>query len=62
MFTPPIFSRAEDAPQVQAIVRVDPAEYYLWSRPTFKAPPLEVQPPLADVADFVAGLAKRSLA
>jgi hypothetical protein len=59
MFTPPIFNRPEDAPQVQAVARVDPAEYFLWNRPVFKAPPLDVRPPMADVADFVAGFARR---
>ena len=59
MFTPAIYNRpAEEAPQVQAFARVDPAEYFLWNRPIFKAPPLEVQPPMADVADFIAGFSK----
>jgi hypothetical protein len=59
MFTPTQFTRSEDAPQVQAVVRVDPAEYFLWNRPLFKAPPLEVKPPTEDVAEFIAGFFKR---
>jgi len=60
MVTPTFFTRPEDTPQGQAIVRVDPAEYFLWNRPIFRAPPLEVEPPIADVADFVAGFSKRT--
>ena len=25
-----------------------------WSRPVFKAPPLKVEPPIADIRDFIA--------
>ena len=60
MFTPPLFNRPETAPQVQAVARVDSDEYFQWYRPVFKAPPLEVEPPMADVADFTAGIARRN--
>ncbi len=52
------FSRPDDAPPVPAIVRNVMAQSLTWNRPVFKAPPLEVEPPIADVASFIAELAK----
>jgi hypothetical protein len=58
MFTPTIFIRPEDAPPEQAIVRNVPGQFFQWSRPLFKAPPLDVQPPIADVASFTAEITR----
>jgi hypothetical protein len=44
---------------VAAIVRTVPEQHVTWNRPVFKAPPLVVKPPVADVADFTAMNAKR---
>jgi hypothetical protein len=52
------FSRPDDAPPVPAIVRNVMAQSLTWNRPVFKAPPLEVEPPMADVADFISEIAK----
>jgi hypothetical protein len=52
------FSRQDDAPPVPAIVRNVLAQSLTWNRPVFKAPPLEVEPPIADVASLIAGLAR----
>jgi hypothetical protein len=52
------FSRPDDAPPVPAIVRNVMAQSLTWNRPVFKAPPLEVEPPIADVASFISEFAK----
>jgi hypothetical protein len=59
MFTPIPFSRSESSAPVAAIVRTVPEQHVTWNRPVFKAPPLVVKPPVADVADFTAMNAKR---
>ena len=33
-----------------------------WSRPVFKAPPLQVEPPIADIRDFIASHPERMVA
>jgi hypothetical protein len=52
------FSRPNDPPPIPAIVRNVAAQRPASNRPVFKAPPLEVQPPIADVANFTAEMAK----
>lgn len=39
-----------------AIVRNLTREDILWNRPIFKAPPLEIVPPFADISDLVAAI------
>jgi len=41
-----------------AIVRVLEREDMLWDRPVFKAPPLQVVPPVADLAELVRAVRK----
>lgn len=41
-----------------ALVRALWAKAATWNRPIFKAPPLEVEPPMADVASLVEELPK----
>jgi hypothetical protein len=57
LFSTP-FSRPDDPPPIPAIVRNVAAQRLLGDRPVFKAPPLEVRPPIADVASFTAGLSR----
>lgn len=47
---------AEEAPP--AIVRVLTRDDVVWNRPLFRAPPLNVLPPLADVAEFARAVRK----
>lgn len=54
MIIPVPYSRPPAAPEPPALVRVVTREDVTWARPVFKAPPLRVQPPLADVAAFLA--------
>lgn len=59
MFFSPPNSRPDDPPPIPAIVRSMVTQHLTWNdRPVFKAPPLKVEPPIADVADFIAGLSK----
>lgn len=44
-------SQPAEAPS--AIVRVLKREDIHWNRPVFRAPPLNVAPPLADIAEFI---------
>lgn len=41
-----------------AIVRVLAREDVLWNRPVFKAPPLDVIPPFADISQLVQAIRK----
>jgi hypothetical protein len=41
-----------------AIVRVLAREDMLWDRPIFKAPPLQVVPPVADLAELARAVRK----
>ncbi len=50
------FSRPPVAPEPPALVRLVTREDVMWNRPVFKAPPLEVRPPLEDVATLNSGL------
>jgi hypothetical protein len=59
MFFSPPNSRPDDPPSIPAIVRSMAMPHLTWNdRPVFKAPPLQVEPPMADVASFIAGLSK----
>lgn len=49
MYLPPPFDRPEPATEPPALVRVLTREEIHWNRPLFKAPPLNVKPPTADV-------------
>ncbi len=42
----------------QAIVRSVTREELHWNRPVFKAPPLNVVPPFADISELVAAIRK----
>ena len=46
------------SPPIPAIVRSVATQHLTWNRPVFKAPPLQVEPPTADVASFIAELSK----
>lgn len=61
MHLPPPFVRPQTAAEPPALVRVLTREEIHWNRPLFKAPPLEVQPPIADVMSFVADTPKIAL-
>lgn len=58
MLLPPPFIRPQSATEPPALVRVVAREDAMWNRWIFKAPPLRVQPPLADVAALTADLCK----
>jgi hypothetical protein len=49
-------SQPDEAPS--AIVRLVTREDVLWNRPVFRAPPLTVVPPLADIAEFTRAVRK----
>jgi hypothetical protein len=53
MFLPPPQSRADNEPPTAAYVQIVAASDVLSNRRVFRAPPLEVQPPLADVAKWL---------
>ncbi len=44
--------------EAPAIVRVIAREDVVWNRPVFKAPPLNVVPPLADISQLVQAIRK----
>jgi hypothetical protein len=48
----------QSASNTPAIVRVFEREDVLWNRPVFKAPPLTVVPPLADISELAFGVRK----
>jgi len=52
MHLPLPFIRPHAATEPPALVRVVAREDVQWDRPVFKAPPLHVEPPLADLASF----------
>jgi hypothetical protein len=58
MHLPPPFIRPQTEPEPPALVRVLTREEIHWNRPLFKAPPLEIQPPVADVLSFVSDIPK----
>ncbi len=53
------FLRPQLPTEPPALVRVIAREDVLWNRPVFKAPPLNVRPPLQDVAALAADLLRR---
>jgi hypothetical protein len=54
MYLPPPFERPQPASEPPALVRVLTREEIHWNRPVFKAPPLVVKPPTADVMSLAA--------
>lgn len=54
---PTPFNDSQPAEPV-AIVRLVAREDMLWDRPIFKAPPLRVNPPVADLAELVRAVRK----
>jgi hypothetical protein len=56
MYLPPPFVRPDSATEPPALVRVLTREEIHWNRPLFKAPPLEVEPPIADVMSLIADI------
>ena len=55
---PTPFHESQPADAPVAIVRVLAREDMLWDRPVFKAPPLQVVPPVADLAELVRAFRK----
>ena len=60
MHLPPPFVRPSLATEPPALVRVVAREDVQWNRPIFKAPPLVVRPPLADVAALAAEILRKN--
>ncbi|MCX6956043.1 MAG: hypothetical protein NTV51_28230 [Verrucomicrobia bacterium] len=63
MNLPVPFVRPQIATEPPALVRIVSREDVAWNyrdRPVFRAPPIEVRPPLADVAAFTAELRRAS--
>jgi hypothetical protein len=60
MYLPPPIIRPQVTPEPPALVRVMTREDLHWNRPMFKAPPLEVKPPIADVLALVAEFCARA--
>ncbi len=52
MHLPPPFVRPQPATEPPALVRVVSREDVLWNRPIFRAPPLDVRPPVFDLSAF----------
>jgi hypothetical protein len=48
----------QPAAEAPAIVRLLAREDVLWNRPVFKAPPLNVVPPIADISQLVQAIRK----
>jgi hypothetical protein len=62
MHLPPLFSRPQQPTEPSALVRMiarEDVEWSQWNRPLFKAPPLNVQPPVADVALLAADILRK---
>jgi len=55
---PTPFHDSQSAGTPVAIVRVLEREDMMWDRPIFKAPPLQVVPPLADLAELARAVRK----
>ena len=58
-FVLPFFRQPGASPEVPAIVRVIGPRAEQWNRPVFKAPPLDVQPPLGDIRELTAEIQNR---
>jgi len=62
MHLPLPFSRPQLPTEPPALVRKiarEDVEWSQWNRPVFKAPPLNVKPPLVDVASLAADVLRR---
>lgn len=55
------FARPQLPVEPPALVCIVAREDVQWNRPIFKAPPLEVQPPLADVASLTADVIRKEI-
>lgn len=58
MFFSPLDILSEAAPPVPESLGAAWAKAATWNQPVFRAPPIEVVPPVADVAELVAELPK----
>jgi hypothetical protein len=58
-FMLPFFRQPASSTEVPAIVRVVGPGAERWNRPMFKAPPLDVQPPLGDIRELTAEIQNR---
>jgi hypothetical protein len=58
MHLPPPFVYPQSTNEPPALVRVMDRREVMWNRPTFKAPPLQIDPPVGDVAQLTAALRK----
>jgi hypothetical protein len=59
-FTFPFIRVPNVTPEVPAIVRAAGPEDVQWNRPVFKAPPLQVSPPVGEVRRQMAEIQNRS--
>lgn len=55
---PTPFHESQPATTPVAIVRLLAREDMLWDRPIFKAPPLHVNPPIADLSELARAVRK----
>jgi hypothetical protein len=55
---PTPFHNSQTAETPAAIVHVVTREDVMWDRPVFKAPPLKVVPPVADLAELARAVRK----
>ena len=62
MHLPLPFVRPQTATEPPALVRVVSREDVQWNRPVFRAPPLNVRPPVLDATIFAADLRRDDLA
>jgi len=54
--TPPThLSKAYNRDEVPAIIRTVTRESVLWDKPVFRPPPLDIQVPIPEFAEFTAG-------
>ena len=60
MHLPPPIERPPTTTEPPALVRVLTREEIHWNKPLFKAPPLKIEPPIADVRSFTADIPKIS--
>jgi hypothetical protein len=52
------FPPPQPAPEAPAIVRVYGRDDVVWNRPLFKAPPLNIIPPIRDISELAFGIKK----
>ena len=58
-FALPFFRQPSLPPEVPAIVRVAGQGDTQWNRPVFKAPPLDVQPPIGAIRELTTYIQNR---